>query len=320
MKGLVKVVALVGAGLLVIAGPVAADGHARVVISFDAQTDGVAEGVAVDHEGNVFTGLSAAGRMLRIDGGEGQPRTLMELDGLADGDFGLVGHAIGAGGELYSAVGSANPELNGVIKIDPDTGSWEHLDGTEAITMANGLAPGLGGLAVSDSMTGTIWEVAEDPQTGAATAEVWITDPLLMGTGAMPLPFPVGANGVALRDDTLYVGVTEQSAIVAVPVLDDGSAGEPYVFADLSGAVVDGIAFDEAGNLYIADPPAHTLWKLAVDGSLTAVADVDDGLSGPSSVALWDGPDGLVAYVSNQAIGDPATIKHGPSIIAVGLE
>ena len=49
------------------------------------------------------------------------------------------------------------------------------------------------------------------------------------------------------------------------------------------------------------------------------MADVDDGLSGPSSVTLLEGPFRSVAYVSNQAIGDPPTIKHGPSIVAVDL-
>ena len=91
---------------------------------------------------------------------------------------------------------------------------------------------------------------------------------------------------------------------------------------DLPGIAVDGIAFDEAGDLYVADPPVHTLWRVAPDGSMTAVADVEDGLSGPSSVALWEDPESgeLVAYVSNQAIGPPDTIRHGPSIIAVTLE
>jgi hypothetical protein len=65
----------------------------------------------------------------------------------------------------------------------------------------------------------------------------------------------------------------------------------------------------------------RTLWKVAPDGAIEAVADVDDGLAGPSSVALWTDDAGtLVADVSNQAIGDPQTIKHGPSIIAISLD
>ena len=107
---------------------------------------------------------------------------------------------------------------------------------------------------------------------------------------------------------------------MGIPITDEGAAGEPFVHAELPGVAPDGIAFDRAGNLYVADPPAHTLWKVTPDGEIVAVADVDDGLSGPSSVALHEGDDGLVAYVSNQAIGEPETIKHGPSIIAVSLE
>lgn len=319
MKRFLGSLALISVGLVASAGPVASEPHARVVIAFDMATDGTAEGVAVDSNGSLYTGLSAQGRMLRLDPGATDPVEVAVLDGLAEGDFGFTGHATDDRGQLYSAVVSGNPELNGVVRIHAG-GRVEHIDGTEAMAMANGISA-LGDLFVSDSLVGSVWRVSFPLSSGGEPAvEQWVTDPLLQGTDAMPLPFPVGANGIVVRDGVVYVGVTEQSHVVGIPIHDDDAAGEPFVFQELPGVAVDGIAFDGAGNLYAADPPAHTLWKVTPDGTITAVADVDDGLSGPSSVALWSGDDGLVAYVSNQAIGDPSTIKHGPSIIAVSLD
>jgi len=332
MKRLVDSVAVVGASVVALSGAVAAAGDARVVIPFDLEGGEVAEGVAVDLEGNVFTGISSQGRFLKLMEGAEEAESFLELPGLQEGDFGLTGMALNGGrGEymhaLYGAVVSSNPALNGVLMVDPfersDPGNeWWHIEGTEQMAMANAIAfdESVDHMYVSDSITGAIWRLKLYGFVGYAEPEVWVADPLLEGTGALPFPFPIGANGVAVRDGVVYAGVTEQGTVVGVPILPGGAAGEPFVYAELPGVAVDGIAFDADGNLYVADPPAHTLWKMRPDGELSAVADVDDGLSGPSSVALWDGPNGLVAYVSNQAIGDPPTIKHGPSIIEVPLE
>ena len=334
MVRLMRALTLGCAGVLALAGTALADGEARVVVDFDLERGEVAEGVAVDWKGDVYTGLSGLGRMLRIPGGEGTAEEVMVLDGLAEGDFGFTGHAFN-GDEpgymygLYAAVVSADPDLNGIFSIDPygqsDPGNAiRHIEGTEAMTMANAIAFDEDGehMYVSDSMAGAIWRLPLYGFVGYAEPEVWVANPLLEGSGAFGLGYPVGANGVAVRDGVVYVGVTEQGTVVRIPIGPDGAPGEPVVHAELPGVAVDGIAFDQAGNLYIADPPAHTLWKYAPDGTLTAVADVDDGLSGPSSVALWEDADTgeAVAYVSNQAIGPPPSIKHGPSIIAVTLE
>ena len=332
MKRLVRGLALGVVATLAIGGVAAGDGHARVVIPFDMDAGEVAEGVAVDEWGNVFTAVSGQGRFMRLPSGAEEAQPLVDVTGLAESDFGVTGLAFNGDDDqyyyaLYGAVVSANPDLNGIVFVDPGAKfetdfKWRHIPGTNRMGMPNGIAFSDEGesMYVSDSVMGAIWRLPLFGFIGYSEPDVWIADPLLEGTGAIGLPFPVGANGVAVRDGVVYVGVTEQGTVVGVPIEPDGAAGEPFVHAELPGVAVDGIVFDAAGNLYVADPPAHTLWKVAPDGAVTAVADVGDGLSGPSSVALWDGPEGLVAYVSNQAIGDPETIKHGPSIIAVSLE
>lgn len=338
MKRLFDVLAVSVATTLALAGGVAADERGRVLIPFDLDAGEVAEGVAVDGWGNVFTAMSGRGHFLRLARGAEDPTTLAELEGLGEGDFGVTGLAFNGEEDqyyygLYAAVISSNPELNGIVYVDPGNAfetdfTWHHITGTEQIAMPNAIAfdDGKDHMYVSDTVLGAIWRLPRFGFVGYSAPEVWIADPLLEGTGALPYPFPIGANGVAVRDDTVYVGNTEQSTVVGIPVLADGAAGEPFVYQELPGVAVDGIAFDPAGNLYVADPPAHTLWKVTPDGKITAVADVDDGLSGPSSVALWQNPGswnedaGLVAVVSNQAIGEPISIEHGPSIIAIELD
>ena len=332
MKRLIHGLAMGVAATLAMAGAVAGDGHARVVIPFDMEAGEVAEGVAVDQEGNVFTGVSSEGRFLMLPQGAEEAESVFVLPGLQEGDFGLTGMALNGDRDqymhmLWGAVVSADPALNGVIALDPFGRSdpdnmWWHIPGTETMGMANGIAFDESGdhMYVSDSAMGAIWHLPLFGFVGYAEPEVWVAHPLLEGTGEMPLPFPVGANGVAVRDDVVYVGVTEQGIVVGIPIESGGAAGEPFVYAELPGVAVDGIAFGPDGELYVADPPAHALWRVTPDGTMSAVADVEDGLSGPSSVALWDGPEGQVAYVSNQAIGMPGTIKHGPSIIEVTLD
>ena len=333
MKRLIHGLAVGMAATLALAGAVAGDDRARALIPFDLEAGEVAEGVAVDLEGNVFTGISSQGRFLKLARGSDEAESFFELEGLQEGDFGLTGMALNGDRDqymhgLYAAVVSSNPALNGVHWLDPFGRSpgneWWHIEGTEQMAMANAIAfdESADHMYVSDSATGQIWRLELFGWVGYAEPEVWIADPLLEGTGALPYPFPIGANGidVDLVGNTVYVANTERSTIVGIPITHEGAAGEPFVHAELPGVAADGIAFDRAGNLYIADPPAHTLWKLTPNGELVAVADVDDGLSGPSSVALYEDEDRLVAYVSNQAIGDPETIKHGPSIIAIELE
>ena len=305
------------AAVLGLASVAAADGHVRVVVAFDLDKGEIAEGVAVDSTGDLYTGISAQGRMLKVPGGIGEPETFAVLEGLQEGDFGFVGHAVDASGDVYTAAMSMNPEVNGVWRFDAATGEGEHIAGTEGMAMPNAIDFGEDGtMYVSDTIMGAVWHAP-----AGAPAQPWVVDPLLLGTNETPLPFPIGANGVDVVDGTVYVGVTEQSSVVAIPINEDGSAGEPSVFLELEGVFVDGIVFDTNGDLYVADPPAHTLWKVTPDGSIDVVADVDDGLDGTSSVALWTDPDGQkTAYVSNQSVGIGTPLQHGPSVIALNLE
>jgi len=145
-----------------------------------------------------------------------------------------------------------------VLAVDAVSGVVKTL--ASGFSFPNGIAEDLqGNLYVTDSFQGTITRLAQD----GSHKTVWSSDPLLAGNPAAPLP--IGANGIAfdLFFQNVYVAVTSQRRIVRIPVGPGGGAGAAQVVADgptidasqhttnaLLGA--DGIAFDLAGNLYVA--------------------------------------------------------------------
>ena len=199
------------------------------------------------------------------------------------------------------------------------------MPGTEQIGLPNAIAFDAGGtMYVTDTMAGAVWLVPPD-----GTAERWLQHSLLEGDESIGYPFPVGANGIALDDagGTVYVAVTEKGTVVAIPIEDDGSAGEPAIhaeFADARGPVlVDGITFDAADNLYVAQPTVNTVVRVRPEGAIETVATQADGLDGPASVAVAAGADGAERlYVSNFSVALAPLVPPGgagPGIVMIPL-
>jgi len=294
------------------AGALAA-GHSETVVAFDPETFQFSEGVAVDADGNVYASLSPLGQLVRVAPGADEAELVGSVEGLVEGDTGLLGLAVGPDGAVYGALTSQNPDANGVWRFDPATGATERIAGTEAISFPNDPSFGDDGtMYVTDSTPGAVWRVPE-----GGSAESWIQDPLLEGTGEFGLGGPFGANGMDVVGDTAYVGVVETAQVVAIPINDDGTAGTPTTFVQHD-SPIDGVAVDAAGNVYTTHPFVNEVRRVNADGDIEVVANVDDNLDAPTSVEIGSGAEGETAYIANLT-GVPLGFElgAGPSIVSV---
>ena len=129
---------------------------------------------------------------------------------------------------------------------------------------------------------------------------IWSYD-LGSGEGGLWFDRPlVFANGLATRagEEAVFVCETFARRVTRIPVREDGSAGEPEVFAaDLPG-LPDGIAFDEAGALIVGCYEPSRLLRISRDGVRVEVLIEDPTahvLCHPTNVAF----DGTALYTAN---------------------
>jgi sugar lactone lactonase YvrE len=212
----------------------------------------------------------------------------------------------------------SDPDTNGVYRLAGD-GGRERLPGSENIILSNGLAlDRQGDLYVSDSVLGAVWRI---PRGGEAEAENWLQHEWLAGCDDIP-----GANGVAFWKDSLYVANTGLGLLVRVPILKDGTAGEPEIVAgdsdcdpendELFG--IDGIALDVHGNVFALLVLQHKLVRIdPSDGSHTALLTDEDGLYNPASIAFGTGKgDRQNVFLTNFALLPPAPANSlGPGVL-----
>lgn len=92
--------------------------------------------------------------------------------------------------------------------------------------------------------------------------EKGIVTPVFQG-----LAFP---NGIAFSADAsfLYVCESALNRILKFPVHEDGGLGNYDIFAELPGGDPDGIAFDRAGNLYVAHFGSGSVFVLNRRGTI----------------------------------------------------
>lgn len=296
--------------------PALADMHVEEIASFDPALGQFPEGIALDKTGNIYFGFDPIGEIWKIspDGVQSEFYTF-------DDPPGALGLAVDAPGNVYVARGVGK----GVWRIDRNGEQAEQIPGTQDILFPNSLAfDKVGNLYVTDSAMGAIWRIPPGDE-----AEIWFQGTLLTGTGELGFGVPIGANGIAYRQGQLYVANTEKALIVAIPVLVDGSPGEPDTIADLYAGwsppppppppYVDGIALDVFGNIYALLIGQSRLVRIdPATGSITTLSTQDEGLEFPASLAFGTGKgDRKSVFVANYAIFN--TIDPEPGILEIDV-
>jgi sugar lactone lactonase YvrE len=242
---------------------------AKVVASWPVGS--FAENVAVNADGLVFVSLHSHNRIERYDPRSGRTATFAELPAPA------TGLAFGADGALWVTGGAVGKPPGYVWRVDP-SGAWHTwIEIADAVFM-NGCTPHPDGtsLLACESITGRILRVSLDKPRWRA----WITDDRLRPHN----PQMPGANGIKVRDRDVWISVTDSNLILRAAVGDDAAAGLLQVAAENLRA--DDFAFGQSGALYIATHPAHSVLRLAADGSRTTIAGPAEGAVGSTACAF----------------------------------
>jgi gluconolactonase len=110
------------------------------------------------------------------------------------------------------------------------------------------------------------------------------------------------ANGLALSADerTLYMVESDTDRVYRLPLSADGDPGPAEVYAEPVGRLPDGLALDEAGNLYVACYASDEIWRIAPSGEKTLLGwDHHAILLGRPTNLAWGGDEFDVLYVAN---------------------
>jgi sugar lactone lactonase YvrE len=299
---------LLGAAL----SPAAALQHVDTLLTFSEGAGESPEGIAIDKQQTIYVSFPFTGEVRAI-AKDLTSRTFATLP--AGPGFGPLGMAVDGSGTLYVAVATFDPATHGVYRVDRQ-GKYERLVGSSAINFPNDVTlDPRGNIYVSDTSLGGVWRI----ERGGGAPSLWFQSDLLEGDNSGPLADPLGANGIEYRHNALYVANTELGRIVRIPILPDGSAGTPEVFAESPALrFADGMAFDVHGNLYVAVNAQNTIVRVSATGSeLSTIATVADGLDSPAAVAFGTGAGErqtlfLVNFSISELFGQPP--GSGPSL------
>jgi sugar lactone lactonase YvrE len=289
------------------------------VASLDASAYQLAEGLSY-HAGKAYVGLAPTGTILAIDPSGAQSEYAHVPAGGNDGyTLGLV---FGPQDELYVLETrndtAPTAPVPGIYRIPPNGGSAMTPFATDPdFAFPNGAAfDSKGNLLVADSAAGRIFSVASD-----GSVETWKQDPELAGSTDCnaPLPFPIGANGIAVTSGAAYVANTSTGSISKIEIDADGNAGQlTTLVKDCQWVGFDGIALDDDGTILAAiNGSPGELARVALDGTVTVLAS-STPLDGPASVDIvsdWNG--GRYALITNSAFFDtnaptPGLLAYGP--------
>ena len=252
------------------------------ICRFETFAEGLdhSEGLAFDADQNLWAG-GELGQVYRIDP-TGKVAEIARLGGFC------LGLTFSRQQELWIC----NSKLGAVQQIDRSGRLLQTVDrvGERRLMTPNfSVFDNEGNLYLSDSgewgqANGSIYRLRPDGKT-----EYF----------AGPFAFP---NGLALSADErfLYIAESLKDDVIQLPILPNGNAGNPEVYAAGLARVPDGMALDAEGNIYVTCYATHNIYRVSRDRevSLFAFDPLGTMLACPTNVAF--GPKGSKdLYVAN---------------------
>lgn len=310
LLGLAVVALALAAGVAAAAAAPLGGAQVRVVTSweFTPPYGSFAEGMALGADGDLYASVTTWGDTVDI----GQIERVVPTSGVRTevgdsielGAGLLTGVAFDDSGHLY--VAEAFSDHPGVYRVEA-SGPPTQVLALPAESFPNGIAFHDGLLYVTDSSLGAIWR--SDPGVFSTPGEPWLSDPLL-APGTHMGDHGIGVNGIAFRGSQLYASVSDAGRIVRAAVRQDGSAGPLHVVLERGTLVsADGIAFDQAGDLWIVtNGPNRGRVLVLAHGELSAVGGQPAWLDYPAMPVF--GPTGSL-FVENGSfmLGAPSIVE-----------
>jgi sugar lactone lactonase YvrE len=337
-----KAAGILAPALLALGWPPAAFAHepGRAESRVAAEFDDLPEGLVVDKAGNLFTTLMTSGRVIRLRA-SGEPEPVGRLFPEATNAEGAaVGLDIGPDRKLYivyveksrrygllnfndpnnDECKDATVQRTGIYRMDPDTGVSEPVvrrsDGWPFCFLDDLAVAGNGDIYVTDMTYPGIWKISPD----GTDVRMWLR--LLPGISPKPKNalFVTGApNPIALDDKNrfLYVGTILNGMVIRIPILKDGSAGEPETVAEGFGSP-DGLEVEDDGRLLVSDNEHSEIWRVSPGKERVLIADSHRyPLKRNTNLAFWKGK----LCTANTQIADIGQIGgRGGSIVCLSLK
>ena len=243
------------------------------------------------------------GTIERIPLTGGKPSTI--VSGIDTGYGLLAGVAFDPQGQLYVALAAFSDSVRTAVLSVGEDGQLTPVLYLPSDAFPNGLAFSGNYLYVTDPDLGAIWR-ARLGRAPVTQTVPWLRDPALApGKG-------LGVDGIAIRDNTLYLTQYDRGQILTSTLAADDSPGPLHVFAqDRALVTADGIAFDSLGNLWATVNGSHndrgSIVVLTPQGGVRVLAENPSWLDYPTQ-PIFAGSLGL--YVANGSFNNGA-----PSVI-----
>ena len=247
----------------------------QLVARFDAAAGELPEGLLVSAD-SVYVGFAPTSRVVRVDVATGQTTPYSQLPAPGAGKGFMTGLAQSPAGELYAGLASFVPEVQaGIYRISNAGRDVTLFAKDAALSFPNALAfDSDGALFATDSGSGSVFHI-----DSGGHAERWAWGDALNGQkeacdGAGP-GFAIGANGIVVEPEAVYVVNLDKATLVKIPRLAGGAAGTPSVVAGpdceaLGGA--DGLVRAPDGSFVVAVNRQDKLVRVAQDGKVTTLA------------------------------------------------